>query len=555
MRLKVQRKQNNAVWTPLFFSLVLVAGMYIGFNLNETLKIKRDVKVVIERNDRLEELIDLLYDKYLDSLDKNTLYDNAISGILKDLDPHTSYIPEANVESVNDDLRGSFSGIGIEYTILKDTIEVVSVVDKSPASTAGIIVGDQLILVGDSLVAGTHITSGRIFNLLRGKRRSVVSLTLRNSLNGTIKKIPVTRDEITVNSVTASFLLDTSTAYIKLSQFTSHAYDEVSKALSALQSQGATQLVLDLRDNPGGYLSEATAIANDFFADKKLLVYTAGLHSPRTEYKSGGNGSFDTGRIIILINESTASASEILAGAIQDWDRGIIIGRRSFGKGLVQQQFELGDGAVLKLTIAKYYTPSGRCIQRSFAEGTDEYIRAYYNRLDSPAQYEQTEPSLPDTTKYYTANKRVVFAGGGITPDVFIPADTVFSKQFFKTLFQGSELREAVLHYFIHNRSQLFYKSFNEFDAKFKAEDAIIVDFMSALSADDKKRMLKKFDNIQNINYIRLQVKAQMARLLFQDNGYYAVELRGDKMVTAARKLLQGNEYLKITGGTSKSGE
>jgi len=536
-------------WTPLFFSLVLIFGMIIGFNLRDTLRNKRSIGTIVERNDRLEEIIDLVNEKYVDTVNSNLLYKNAVSGILKSLDPHTVYIPADDLQSINDDLDGGFSGIGVEFSIVRDTIEVTSVIDNGPAGNAGIETGDQLIKVGDSLVAGINITSDRIVHLLKGKQRSNVYVTVKRSSNGQLKEFPITRDIIPIYSVEASIMLDAVTGFIKINRFSATTFEEFSTALKKLQASGAKQLILDLRDNPGGYIDAATSIADNFLDDNKLIVYTRGLHSPKTEYKAGEKGVFEHGRLAILVDESSASASEILAGAIQDWDRGIVVGRRTFGKGLVQEQYEMPDGAALRLTIAKYYTPSGRCIQRSFARGREAYMEDYEKRFETGELTGKDTTALADTIPFYTSKHRVVYGGGGIKPDVYVPYDTSRLSTELLGMIYSQELKTAIWDYFMRNRSTLRFKSITDFNRGFNAQDQVAGDYMAMLSPDMRRGVLKELSKPVNDDYFRLQIKAQLARFLFHDNGYYTISLKGDDVVNKALALLNSDQYLKIING------
>jgi carboxyl-terminal processing protease len=540
---------RRAAWSPLFFSVVMVAGMVLGFNLRDTLRNKRDVSTVFQRNDRLEEIIDLIGDKYVDSVDRNMLYKNSISGILKNLDPHTVYIPAEDMQRETEDLEGSFSGIGVEFAIVRDTIQVTSVIENGPAGTAGVQIGDQVIKVGDSLVAGVKITTERIVHLLRGKQKSNVYVTLRNAETGHFKNFPITRDVISVKSVEADIMLDDSTGYIKLNKFSANTGVEFHKALQRLASQGLKQLVVDLRDNPGGYLDAATSIADEFLDDTKLIVYTQGLHMPKTEYRAGKTGKFEAGRLALLVDEGSASASEILSGAIQDWDRGIIVGRRSFGKGLVQEQYEMADGAGLRLTVAKYYTPSGRCIQRTFAKGRQAYLEDYEKRFSSGELNGAKNDVREDTTPYYTAAKRIVHGGGGIKPDVFVPYDTDKINSVVADALYGTEVKTAVWDYFIRNHSKLDFKAAEDFRVDFKGADDLVAICLKAFDGPVKERLLKRLKKPTAEAYFKAQLTAQLARLLFQDNGYYSVAIREDDDVKAAVKALQGNTYSELVGG------
>ena len=544
----VNSNDRSKVWTPLFFSLVLVAGMALGFNLHDSLRNKRPLKSILERNDRLDEVVDLIRNRYVDTVNNELLYSDALSGILRSLDPHTVYIPPDDLQGVNDDLEGGFSGIGVEFAIIRDTIEVTNVIDNGPSALAGVQVGDQVIKVGDTLVAGVNITSDHIIHLLKGKQSSIVNVTFKRVENNTLKQLPITRDIIPVYSVDASIMLDGITGFIKINRFSATTYDEFSAALKKLQQQGAKQLILDLRDNPGGYLEAATLIADNFLDDNKLIVYTQGVHSPRTEYKAGEKGVFENGKLAVLIDEGSASASEILAGAVQDWDRGVIVGRRSFGKGLVQKQYDLPDGAALRLTVAKYYTPSGRSIQRSFAKGKDAYMEDYEHRFQSGELTGKDSVALADTTPYYTGKHRLVYGGGGIKPDVYVPYDTAHLSSGLISVIFSRELKATIWDYFIQNRSKLKGKTIGEFARSFDSRQ-LTSNYLAMLGQDMRSRVNALLAKPANDNYFKLQVQAQLARFLFRDNGYYAVSLKQDEVVNKALTVMNTDQYSKIVSG------
>jgi carboxyl-terminal processing protease len=545
-----QGRGRSKVWTPLIFSLVLVAGMVLGFNLHDTLHNKRDISSSVSRNDKLEELIDLINERYVDTVSNNRLYNEAISGILKSLDPHTVYIPADEVQSVNEELDGSFAGIGVEFSIVRDTIEVTSVVDKGPAGKAGVEVGDQLLRVEDSLVAGRNITSEQIIALLKGEKNSDVALTVRRPSESLVKKISITRDDVPLASVDASIMLDGKTGFIKINRFAATTADEFKAAIKKLKSQGADQLVLDLRDNPGGYLSAAISIADDILEENKLIVYTEGLKVPKTEFKSTPDGLFETGKIAVLVNEGSASASEVLAGAIQDWDRGVLIGRRTYGKGLVQEQYDMPDGAALRLTIAKYHTPSGRCIQRSFAKGRDAYMDDFEKRFETgELTGGDSLGNTCDPTPFYTSKHRTVYGGGGIKPDIYVPYDTAKLSATLMNIILSPELQSALLDYFVQNRSALSYKSISEFSKSFNSEKQVVDNYLALLTGEERKAVIKQFANRTSYEYFRLQVKAQIARFLFHDNGYYSIRLKDDAVVNKALEVLNSNGYSHMVYG------
>lgn len=540
--------RSNA-WTPLLFSIVLATGMIFGFNLRDSLRNKRNIGTVINRNDRLEEIIDLINERYVDTVNNNMLYKGAVAGILKSLDPHTVYIPSEDLQGINDDLEGGFSGIGVEFSIVRDTIEVTAVIENGPAARAGVEIGDQLVKVGDSIVAGTNITSERIVHLLKGKQHSNVYVTLKRANTGLLKEVAITRDIIPIPSVDACIMLDSITGFIKINRFSATTSREFDDALKKLRSRGIKQLILDLRDNPGGYLDAATSISDDFLDDKKLVVYTKGIHTMRNEFRAGEQGLFEQGKLVVLVDESSASASEIVAGAIQDWDRGVIIGRRTFGKGLVQEQYEMPDGSALRLTVAKYYTPSGRCIQRSFAKGRDAYMQDYEKRFETGELTGKNDTAaLADTTRYYTSKNRIVYGGGGIKPDVFVPYDTTkLSSPLFSMLY-SQELKTAVWDYFIRNKTRLKYKNIVDFNESFSSEDMILSDYLAMLKPAELITAVRIFKNYNDYHYFKIQVKAQIARFLFRENGYYAISLQDDEVVRKSLEVLNSSQYSKILG-------
>ncbi len=527
------------MWMVLLVPLALIAGMTMGFYLRG-----RSHK----QDDRLEKIVSLLHEKYVDTIDNNKLYQDAVNGILQSLDPHTVYIPPDDLADINDDLEGGFSGIGVEFSIVRDTIEVTSVVQDGPASQAGMEIGDQLIKVNDSFVAGNKTTSDRIVRLLKGKQSSKVYVSVRRT-SGNLDKLELVRDIIPIYSIDAAIMLDNATGYIKINRFSATTYTEFSRALKKLKKLGADQLIIDLRDNPGGYIDAATNIADDLLDKNKLIVYTSGIHSPKTEYKTSDKGMFEKGRLAILVNESSASASEILAGAVQDWDRGVIVGRRTFGKGLVQEQYDLPGGAALRVTVARYYTPSGRCIQRSFAKGRDTYEQDYENRFETGALTVEDTTAGDDTTAYYTSHHRVVYGGGGIKPDVYVPYDTSLLSGSLLNIIYSEELKTAILDYFIRNKETLRFNSASDFNASFNSQEPVISNYMAQLSRDERKDVAQELTKPVSHDYLKMYIKSQLARFLFRDNGYYAVSLKHDDVVNKALQVLNSDRYLNLIDG------
>jgi carboxyl-terminal processing protease len=541
-----RRPGKLKVWTPLLFSFIMIFGMILGFNLRDSLRSKRDIQTVMDRNDRLEQIIDLINEKYVDSVQTDLLYEDAVNGILSHLDPHTVYIPAEELQEVNEDLEGSFFGIGVEFSIVKDTIQVTSIVEGGPAEKAGVEAGDQLIKVEDSIVAGKGITSPRIIKMLRGEQYSKVNLTLRSPYSSKLKKAVIERDAIPIYSVDASLMLDSVTGFIRINRFSATTYEEFSKALKSLKSKGAKQLVLDLRQNPGGYLDAATSIADEFLDDDKLIVYTKGSRSEKIEYKADNRGMFEKGKLVVLVDEGSASASEVLAGAIQDWDRGVIVGRRSFGKGLVQTQFDLDDGSALRLTIARYYTPSGRSIQRSFQKGKEAYADDFSKRFETGELTGNDSLALADTTRYFTSRKRLVYGGGGIHPDVYVPYDSGRINSGVMNIIFSEKLKDVLWSYFVQHRSDLKkYRSVQDYDRSFRGDELVRI-YSFSLSGSDKTALDKFLASQRNKDYFSIQLKAQLGRYLFRNNGYYAVYSHSDNVVQKALQVLYGKGFLSL---------
>jgi len=527
-------------------AVILVVGMAIGFNLRDSLRNKRDIATIIQRNDRLEQIIDLINARYVDSVNSNVLYEDAVDGIIRHLDPHTVYIPADKLQMVNEELEGSFFGIGVEFAITADTIQITSVIENGPAEIAGIQIGDKLIKVGDSVVAGNNITSERIIKMLKGKQFSKVFLTMMDAVSGDLRTVSIKRDEIPRYSIEAAVMLDSVTGIIKINRFSESTYEEFQKKLTSLKKKGMRNLLLDLRQNSGGYLEPAKQIADEFLSGDKLIVSTKGVNSVPHNYVAGKKGDFEEGKLIILVDEQSASASEIIAGAVQDWDRGIIIGRRTFGKGLVQDQFDLGDGSALRLTIARYYTPSGRSIQRSFDKGREAYSHDILKRYENGELTGNDSAYMADTTKYYTAGKRVVYGGGGINPDVYVPYDTAKVSTAMLDLVFSDKVKTTVWNYYFNNRTALKgYTSVQDFDKKFRGE-VLVKEYLAGLDRPSRKVVEMLLKNEHNKRFFSRQMKAVLARMLYRDDGYYSITYKDDDMVRKALQLLDDASYNAI---------
>ena len=452
---------NKNRFSPLWLALSAVVGIGIGTFYANHFSGNR-LSIINSGSNKLNNLLYIIDDQYVDTVNMGNLVEQAVPQILAELDPHSVYISAKDVQSANDDLRGSFSGVGIEFVIRNDTLRVQNVINHGPAEEAGVLAGDKIVTVDDSVFTGKTLTNEEAMRRLKGPEGTAVKLGVLRYGEKELRHITVTRGEIPMKSVTAAYMLDDKTGFVRIKNFGENTYYEILVALAQLAQEEFQQLVIDLRGNTGGYLQSAVQIANEFLPRNKLIVYTEGRHSPREEYRSDGRGSYQQMPLVVLIDEGSASASEILAGAIQDNDRGTIIGRRSFGKGLVQKPIEFGDGSIMRLTIARYYSPSGRCIQKPYTSGMDKDYED-----DLLTRYEHGEFFSQDSIKhegpeYHTNNGRVVFGGGGITPDIFVPEDTTDYTSYYKEASMSGLILQFSFDYTDQNRNTL--KDYSDVD-------------------------------------------------------------------------------------------
>ena len=444
---------------PMMMALCVVIGIMIGTFYANHFSGNR-LSIINSSSNKLNNLLHIIDAQYVDTVNMNDLVEKAMPQILAELDPHSVYISAKDVQMANDDLRGSFSGVGIEFTIREDTLHVQQVIGNGPAERAGIIAGDKIVTVDDKPFTGKKLTNEEAMHRLKGPKDTKVKLGIMRYGEKKIRHIVVTRGEIPTKSVTATYMLDDETGYIRIKNFGENTYPELLIALAKLTQENVQNLCIDLRGNTGGYLQSAVQIANEFLPKNRLIVYTEGLKSPRQDFRSDGRGSYQQIPLVVLIDEGSASASEILAGAIQDNDRGTIIGRRSFGKGLVQQPFTFGDQSVIRLTIARYYTPSGRCIQKPYTAGDNKDYEE-----DILARYEHGEFFSQDSIKhegkaYHTTYGRTVYGGGGITPDIFVGEDTTNVTSYYKQASMSGQIIMFGYTYTDENRQKL-----NEYDS------------------------------------------------------------------------------------------
>lgn len=489
---------------------------------------------------KLSNAFNIITNLYVDSVSEKKLVETAIESILKELDPHSSYIPKEEVERVNEPLEGSFEGVGIQFQVLEDTLLVVQTIAGCPAEKVGVLPGDRIIYINNDLIAGVKIQTSDIMKKLRGPKGSEVVVKVQRGGKKELLIFTITRDKIPVYSVDASYMIDKTTGFIKINNFGSNTVDEFKKALAKLQKQGMKNLILSLQGNGGGYLNAATQIADEFLSKEKLIVYTEGLNQPKSVMGATAIGSFETGKLIILVDEYSASASEILSGAIQDWDRGIIIGRRTFGKGLVQRQLQLVDGSVLRLTTARYYTPTGRCIQKSYKNGVAEYEKDLLERYNHGEFVHADSIRFPDSLKYQTLRlKRTVYGGGGIMPDIFVPLDTTRYSDYYRKIVGRGIVSKASVIFIDKNREELkkAYKKFDVFNKKFEVPNELLQQIIEMATKESITFNEKEYETSKAI--LKLQLKALVARDLWDMNEYYQVVSSDNESLQKAIELLK----------------
>jgi carboxyl-terminal processing protease len=532
--------KNSNIWTPLLFALTLAGGLFIGYRLQSSapLIVNGTESPGSGGTGRVEELLRFIEARYVDESDADRLHEVAIEAVLAELDPHSSYIPADEVRALTESMEGNFEGIGIEFLVVDDTITVVSALAGGPSEIAGVRPGDQVIMVEDSVVVGVNEFGIDPASLMRGESNSQVQISVRRAGEAALLDFVITRAPIPVYSVDAAYNLNETTSYVKINRFSATTYDEFVKALEENMEKGGTRnLVIDLRDNPGGYLQQATKILSQLFPQKgQLLVYTEGRSSRRVEYKTNGRAFYNIQNVAILIDEGSASASEIVAGAVQDRDRGIVVGRRSFGKGLVQEQYPLSDGSALRLTVARYYTPSGRSIQRAYDEGEVNYRSDIGRRYDSGELTGGSEVEQDSSELYFTNSGHPVFGGGGITPDYFVPLDTALNNQAFLRLRQ--QVSPYLFRYVRNHPEVKRFKTLADFQKNFRLSLDEILPGLRARALADYEEPLGKLPARLRPE-LSLFFRAQLARQLFGNSAFYEVLNTEDDIVLEALRLME----------------
>lgn len=509
--------------TEMFVRKGLVLGTLLGLVLMSTPSAMAQ-KEVQEEGEKFNTLLYYLNRMYVDTVDLDGLVETAIRGMLEELDPHSVYIPAEELQEADEPLNGNFEGIGVRFNIMKDTIMVVSTIAGGPSERLGIMAGDRIVEVDGEVVAGVGIGNKGVMERLKGPKGTHVEVSVKRSRVTELLRFDIERDKIPIYSVDAHYMVDERIGYVKINRFSKETMDELNTALDDLLAQGMKDLVLDLQGNGGGMLNTAIAMGDEFLSGDKLIVYTDGRSFPREDRIADVEGRFEKGRLVVLVDESSASASEIVSGAIQDWDRGLIVGRRTFGKGLVQRPVRLPDGSAVRLTVQKYFTPSGRCIQKPYEDGVDAYRREKYERFEKGELMSLDSLDLPDSLRYSTLVKgRTVYGGGGILPDVFVPIDTSMNSAYFSDLLRKGLFNRAVLQ-FVDADRQRFETELNDRKAFIEAYSVpqVLLDALIQLGEDEDIEFVEEDWNT-SLTAIEMRLKAIMARTLFDQGAFYEV--------------------------------
>ena len=540
--------QKVSIWLPFLLAAVLTLGMFIGLRVQSALATHPAGSSTISTPTRsssagkMDEILRYIDAKYVSEADQHQLMEKAVESVIAELDPHSNYFSTEELQAVQESMQGNFDGIGVEFMVLDDTIVIVTPLSGGPSEAVGLQPGDKIITIEDSIVAGQQLATADIFSLLRGEKGTKVRIGIQRAGETDLMDFTITRDEIPVHSVDVALMLDDRTGFIKVNRFSATTYDEFANAVKKLvEEHEMKDLVIDLRGNPGGYLTQATNMLSQLFPEAgKLLVYTEGRTEKRTEYQTNGRPFYRIEEVVVLIDEGSASASEIMAGAIQDHDRGVLIGRRSFGKGLVQNQYPLRDGSALRLTVARYYTPSGRCIQKEYEEGDASYNQDLEDRFRNGELSAVDSINIADSTQYFTANGHPVYGGGGITPDIFIPIDTI-------------QLREDYLRWRQYAAGFIFrYVEENEdlaqnytqatFIRDYRVTNAVYQDFLAYAKAQGETAAEPRLSAVQL--ELKRFLKARLSRQLFGQGGFFEVWNREDPMVRRALQVLGQDDPL-----------
>lgn len=516
--------KNIFVYLPILFAIVLVTGIYVGKNISPGGLTLDQALMPSESGgqyNKLADIINYIENDYVDPVDRNKLTTKAIKSVIEELDPHTSYISKEEFNAVNDPLLGSFHGIGVQFNVFEDTVSIVKVIPEGPSAKVGINDGDRIIMVDDSLIAGVGLTSDGAMRLLKGPKGTNVKVTVFRRGSSELIDFDIIRNVIPTYSLDVAYMVNDSVGFIKLNTFSATTYTEFKKAGRELKKQGIKKLILDLRGNTGGYVKPAVEIADDFLEDNKLIVYTKGNNRPKSSVYSRTNGMFENTDLVVLIDEGSASASEILAGAIQDNDRGNIIGRRSFGKGLVQEQLGFPDGSAMRMTIARYYTPTGRSIQKPYGEDFKEYYKEFYERFTNGEMQSADSIHFVDSLMFKTPKGKIVYGGGGIMPDIFVPIEMNNPRFYNIVVNRGLAYRFAFKYTDNHRDELMKYADANDFISSFEIGDELFADFVSYAKSNNVDR--KESEIRASTKRLKLLMKSYIGRNIFDDEAFYPV--------------------------------
>ena len=545
-------KHNSIIWYPLVISIAIVLGIVIGNYISTK-------KFTLDKDRKINAVLNLIQSEYVDSIDVKDLVEQAIPAIIGNLDPHSYYIPASDIRAENEKLDGSMSGIGVSFFMMNDTANVDQVIPNGPAEKVGMLAGDRIISVnGESIVGGT-LTAEGIRSKIRGEKGTKVKIGVKRNSSKKTLTFTITRDDIPMNTVDVSYMIDDKTGYIKIAQFGKNTYDEFFAALSKLKKDGASRYIVDLRGNPGGYMEMAILMVNEFLEQGELIVYTKGRKEREDiQVWSDDQGSFHDAQVAVLIDEYSASASEIMAGALQDNDRGLVVGRRSFGKGLVQKQIYLPDSSAIRLTIARYYTPSHRCIQKDYTLGDeDDYSKELYDRYSHGELYSADSIKVDKSKIFRTANGRIVYGGGGIVPDIFVPNDTTGVTTYYRAVANLGLLQQYVYTYVDINRDQLKnVKTVKQLMGMMPSDDALTYDFV-CYARDNGVPMRWYYINLSR-SLIARQLRALVIRDVLGSEEFYRYYNHTDNTVNAALKALndgKGKFPITLTSTKKKKGK
>jgi len=522
---------------PLILCIGLAAGLLIGASMNSKSSKPTDNSEI----EKLREVLSLVQNEYVDKGKTDAVVEDAINHILGKLDPHSAYIPSRDKIEANEELRGNFEGIGIEFNIFHDTLVVIAALAGGPSEAVGLRPGDKIIKVGDKLIANTKLTTFDVQKYLKGPKGTEVKIEVLRKRKASPIVFTIVRDKIPQTSVDAAYMIDKEIGYIKISRFSQTTYEEFKKGLDHLKSEGMKKLVLDLQGNPGGYMDQAIDVADEFLPKGEKIVFTQGQESRYNENAMATEkGDFEKGDLVVLVNEGSASAAEIVSGALQDNDRALVVGRRSYGKGLVQRPFDLNDGSEIRLTISRYYTPSGRSIQKPYVD-MDAYDKDIIKRYKHGEFFHADSIHFNDSLKYHTLNGRTVYGGGGIMPDYFVPMDTSHSSRYFTELFNANCIREYAFNYAEENKSRLEKNGFASYKEKFVVDDRMLGQLVAMGEREKVKPM--PADLVRNKNVFRTYLKAEIARRVWGNPSAYPILNESNEVL---QQVIKNNLFNRV---------